>query len=204
MAIVPEKPQVPARGDVTPWAIFLLFTKITLLGFGGTLFWVRRLLVQERKWVTEAEFAEQFAIAQLIPGCAALYNVNLMLSHRVAGVRGAVAAAVGFITVPFFVMVSVAMLYLKYGGQPIVSKALSGMFTVVVGLMIANAYGMAKAMPRRARPWLFCFVTFAAIGAARWPLASVMLVVAPVAVGMAWRDVVAERQATANTSGDAK
>src|SRR4051812_48456851 len=98
----------PNRGldgqKVTPLMVYLLYTKMTMLGFGGTLFWVRRLLVQERKWVTEAQFAEHLAVAQLIPGGATLYNVTLMLGHQVAGVRGAVAAALGFIVIPFFVM----------------------------------------------------------------------------------------------------
>src|ERR1035437_1503860 len=205
MSDFPPKPKAdPAPGVITPWMIYLLYTKITLLGFGGTMFWVRRSLIDDRKWVTEAEFAEYFAIAQLIPGGANLYNMSLMLGHRFAGVRGAVAAGLGFICVPFFVMVTVAMLYLEFGQQPLVNKALTGMFTVVVGMMIANAYGMATAMPRRLRPWLFSLVTFAAIGAARWPLVSVMLVLAPFAVSVAWRDIVANRLAMGNTAGGEK
>ncbi len=205
MPELPAKPETdPIPGAITPWMIYLLYTKITLLGFGGTMFWLRRSLIDDRKWVTETEFAEHFAIAQLIPGGANLYNLSLMFGHRFAGVRGAVAAGLGFICVPFFVMVSVAMLYLEFGGQPLVNKALTGMFTVVVGMMIANAYSMAKAMPRRLRPWLFSLVTFAAIGAARWPLVSVMLVLAPIAVGIAWRDIVANRLAMGNAAGGDK
>ena len=203
MTELPAAPKaVPTPGVITPWMIYLLYTKITLLGFGGTMFWLRRSLIDDRKWVTEAEFAENFAIAQLIPGGANLYNLSLMFGHRFAGVRGAVAAGLGFICIPFLVMVTVAMLYLQFGEQPLVNKALTGMFTVVVGMMVANAYSMATAMPRHLRPWLFCLVTFAAIGAARWPLVSVMLVLAPFAVGVAWRDIVAKRPATGNTAGD--
>ena len=194
----------PTPVVITPWMIYLLYTKITLLGFGGTMFWVRRSLIDDRKWITEAEFAEYFAIAQLIPGGANLYNLSLMFGHRFAGVRGAVAAGLGFICIPFFVMVTVAMLYLKFGEQPLVNKALTGMFTVVVGMMIANAYSMAKAMPRRLRAWLLSLVTFAAIGAARWPLVSVMLVLAPFAVSIAWRDIVANRLAMGNAAGGVK
>ncbi len=199
----------PATKEIiTPWMIYLLYTKITLLGFGGTMFWLRRSMIEDRKWVTEAEFVEMFTVAQLVPGGANLYNLSLMLGHRFAGVRGAVAAGLGFISVPFFVMVTVALLYLEYGEQPLVNKALTGMFTVVVGLMIANAYSMAKAVPRRLRPWLFTLLTFTAIGAARWPLVSVMLLLAPFAVSVAWRDIAGERVAAAKaasaTAGEAK
>ena len=45
---------------------------------------------------------------------------------------------------------------------------------VVVGLTIANAYKMAQGQPRKWRPWIFSLVTFAAVGALRWPLVAVM------------------------------
>ena len=76
-----------------------------------------------------------------------------MIGHRFAGVRGAFAAGAGFISVPFFVMVVMALLYLQFGAQPLVNKALSGMFAVVVGMMLANAWKMGGAVPRRWRPW---------------------------------------------------
>ena len=67
--------------------ICLLCTKIIQLGFGGTTFQVRRSLIDHRKWVSEAEFADYFAIAPLIPDGANLYNLSLRLGHRLC--RGA-------------------------------------------------------------------------------------------------------------------
>jgi len=193
-------PRVAVRSDITPWVLYLLYTKVTLQGFGGTMFWIRRQLVDELKWITEAEFAEYFALAQLIPGGTNLFNMTLLIGHRFAGVRGAAAAGAGFVSAPFFVMVGAALLYLHFGAQPLVNKALTGMSAVVVGLMVANAWKMAHAIPRRLRPWLFSLVTLASIGIARWPLVSVMLLLAPLAVGLTWRDIVAGRAAAASES----
>ena len=190
-----QAPQV--RTDITPWMIYLMYTKVTLVGFGGTMFWVRRSLVDDLKWITEVEFAEYFALGQLIPGGANLFNMALLIGHRFAGVPGAFAAGAGFISVPFFVMVAMALLYLNFGAQPLVNKALTGMFTVVVGMMLANAWKMGGAVPRRWRPWVFCLVTFAGVGALRFPLVWMMLALAPLAVGLAWRDIVATRRAAA-------
>ena len=110
MSDTPKAPSAPpgaSPGDlqsITPWKIYLVYTKITLVGFGGTMFWIRRTFVDDLKWFSEAEFAEYLALGQLIPGGANLYNMALLIGHRFAGVRGAFAAGAGFISVPFFVM----------------------------------------------------------------------------------------------------
>lgn len=194
-------PTPKVRDDITPWMIYVMYTKVTLVGFGGTMFWIRRSLVDDLKWLTEAEFAEYFALGQVIPGGANLFNMALLIGHRFAGVRGAFAAGCGFISVPFFVMVAVALLYLNFGGQPLVAKALSGMFAVVVGMMLANAWKMAGGMARRWRPWIFCLLTFAGVGAMRFPLVWMMLALAPPAVALAWRDIAASRRATTEGGG---
>src|SRR5947207_1942898 len=103
-----------SRPTLTAWQIFAFYTKATLQGFGGTLFWIRRGLIEDLKVLTEAEFAEYFALCQMLPGGANLFTMALMLGHRFAGVRSAFAAGAGFVCVPFFVMVSMAFLYLRY------------------------------------------------------------------------------------------
>jgi chromate transporter len=186
-------PAVP-RPVLTPWQIFAFYTKVTLQGFGGTFFWIRRGLTEDLKVISEAEFAEYFALSQMLPGGANLFNMALLLGHRFAGVRGAFAAGAGFVFVPFFVMVGMAYVYLRFGEQPMVHKALSGMFAVVVGMMIANAWKMAQAVPRRNVARLLCVVTFICVGALRLPLVWVMLALAPIAITLAWRELSARRK----------
>lgn len=183
----------PATGDaapptaITPWLIYLTFTKTSLSGFGGTLFWARRKLVEDLQWLTAAEFNETYALGQVIPG-ANMYNFAILFGYRHAGVRGAVAGALGFFSMPMFVVLSAALFYQHFGTLPLVNKALTGMFAVVVGLTIANAYKMAQSQPRKWRLWAFTLVTFAAVGALRWPLVAVMLALAPFAIGLSWRE----------------
>jgi chromate transporter len=187
---------IPAPA-LTPWQIFFFYTKVTLQGFGGTFFWIRRGLVEDLKVITEAEFAEYFALSQMLPGGANLFNMALLLGHRFAGARGAFAAGAGFVFVPFFVMVAMAFVYLRYGAQPMVNQALTGMFAVVVGMIISNAWKMAQAVPRRTAARAFCLVTFVCVGALRLPLVWVMLALAPVAVTLAWRDLAGKQKGQA-------
>lgn len=182
----------PARPTLTAWQVFVFYTVATLKGFGGTFFWIRRGLTEDLKVITEAEFAEYFALSQLLPGGANLFNMALLLGHRFAGARGAFAAGAGFVFVPFFVMVTMAFIYLRFGAQPMVNKALTGMFAVVVGMMLSNAWKMGRAVPKRVRAWVFCLVTFVGVGVMRLPLVWVMFAIGPIAVTLAWRELTRE------------
>ena len=186
----PAANAVALHASITPWVLYLTFTRISLSGFGGTLFWARRKLVDELKWLSEAEFAEYYGLGQVIPG-ANVFNMAVLLGHRFAGVRGAIGAGLGFFSMPLFVVIGAAVLYQNFGAMPLVNKALTGMFAVVVGLTIANAYKMTTGLPRKWRPWIFTLLTFAAVGALRWPLVWVMLALAPVAIGFTWRETAA-------------
>jgi len=57
-------------------------------GFGGVLAWSRRIIVQERGWLTPEEFNEQLALCQVLPG-GNILNFSIMYGSRCAGVPGA-------------------------------------------------------------------------------------------------------------------
>lgn len=166
--------------------IFLAFAQISISGFGGVLFWARRVLVEQRRWLSDREFVDLLALGQLLPGPNVL-NVAIMIGDRHAGLRGVFAATAGFMGVPFLIVIGIAMLYERYESLPLVQSGLSGMSAVAVGLLIANGIRMAMVLPRHWRPWLFGLLAFAGVGALRWPLISVLAVLAPLAVATAWR-----------------
>src|SRR5258705_13380469 len=74
--------------------IFLSFLKLGIVGFGGGLAVIgqmRSMTVRDRRWFTEHEFAEAFALAQSLPGTAA-GNAATYIGFRLRGWRGAVCA----------------------------------------------------------------------------------------------------------------
>lgn len=167
--------------------IFLAFTQISLSGFGGVLFWSRHVLVERRRWITDREFVETLAMAQLIPG-PNVFNLSLMFGYRHAGLAGVFAAIAGFMGWPFLIVIGLGMLYSRYQSLPLAQHALVGMSAAAVGLLIANAVRMAAVLPRHWRPWLFLFAAFVGVGVMRWPLVGVLAVLAPLAVAGAWRE----------------
>ena len=92
--------------------LFLSFLKIGTVGFGGGLAvisQIRTLTVQQRRWLTESDFASGFALAQTLPGTAA-GNVATYVGLRLRGWRGAGASIAGFILPSMLMMIVLAIL----------------------------------------------------------------------------------------------
>ena len=166
--------------------IFLTFARIGASGFGGVNFWIRRVLIQEKGWITDEEYLEGLAIGQILPG-PNVYNLSVMIGYRFGGVRGAFAAIAGLLGAPLAVMVSLGLIYQRYADVPVLERALTGMTAVAAGLLLANAIGIATALPRRFLPWFFLALAFIATGILRWPLLYVMGGLAPFAMASSWK-----------------
>jgi chromate transporter len=176
----------PARRRIGPLVLFVAFTEIAVSGFGGTLPWSYRTLVETRRWLTDREFMEMLALGQLLPG-PNICNVAIMVGWRFAGYGGAAASLAGLVVMPFLFMAVVGFLYVRYGDTRIAQQALTGMSAVAAGLVLATGLKMLSSLPRRWLPALFGVVAFAGVGLLRLPLLGVLLVLAPAAVALAWR-----------------
>ena len=91
---IPESPASPPEDDhPRPHSLrelFWAFTWLALQGFGGVLAVVQRELVERRRWITNDEFIEDWAAAQILPG-PNVVNLSIMVGDRYFGLRGALA-----------------------------------------------------------------------------------------------------------------
>ncbi len=172
-------------GPASPRELFFTFSRVGLSGFGGVNFWMRRIVVQEKGWITDQEYLEAFALGQLIPG-PNVFNVAVMMGHRFGGVQGALLAVAGLIGAPLCVVLALGVLYKNFGALPVVQHALGGMAAVAAGLILANSVNLASALPRHIRPWIFLALAFAGMGILRWPFFWVMFTLGPLAIVLQW------------------
>ncbi|MGH7930149.1 MAG: chromate transporter [Candidatus Binatia bacterium] len=180
--------QTESRGPcVSAFALFLTFSRVSLSSFGGAMFWARRGLVEQQRWLTDREFVDLLTLGQLLPGPNVL-NLAVMVGYRFAGWRGAAAAVAGYLGWPCLVVIGMGVLYQHYGALPQVQQALAGMSKVAAGLLLATVIKLAMVLPRQWRPWLFGILAFAGVGVMRWPLLWVMGVLAPFAVAATWKE----------------
>lgn len=172
---------------VSRLALFLTFSQISLSAFGGALFWARRGLVEQRRWLTEREFVELLTLGQLLPGPNVL-NLTVMVGYRFAGWTGAAAAGAGFLGWPCLVVVGMGVLYQRYGAVPQVQQALGGMSIVAAALLLGTVIKLAMVLPRQWRSWLFVGLAFVGVGIMRWPLLWVIGALAPWSIFVAWKE----------------
>ncbi len=181
IAAPPSATAIPSHAD-----LFFAFFRITLSGFGGTLPWTRRMFVEQKRWMTADEFNEAYAFCQFLPG-PNIVNLASVFGSRMRGPTGALAAWTGFLLLPFFMMVAAGILYRHYGEVEAVRRVLTGIAPAAAGLLIATVVKMAAPMFTRFGPAPFVLLAVAfAIGVMRWPLLWVLLVLAPVSIGLAW------------------
>jgi chromate transporter len=172
---------------VTVAALFLAFLKMGLSGFGGVLPWARRVLVEERGWLTEQEFAETLSLCQFLPG-PNIVNVSIHVGARFRGALGSLAAVSGLMLAPCAIVIGLGVLYSRYGQIGPVQDAIGGVAAAAAGLVVAMGIKMAKPIVRRPAAVAFCVASFVAVGMLQWPLILVLLALAPLGVAAAFAE----------------
>ena len=181
-AISPPAISPPA---INPVQLFVAFFQIGLQGFGGVLPWARRVLVEERQWLTPDQFLEQWSLCQALPG-GNIANLSIAFGLRCAGPTGSLAALMGLVSGPFCIVCTLGWIYTRYGSLPEIAAVFRGVSAVGAGLVIAT--GIRMAMTPRMRSWLalVAFATFGVTALLRWPLLIVLSVMLPIAMLMVW------------------
>jgi len=129
----------------TPLRLFGLFAGISAVTIGGGYAIVPVIgnALEKRGWMGEKEFYDTFAKAQAFPGPLAL-TTSVLCSIRLAGWRGAAAAFFGVIIPPFFSLILVGGLIVRFGSIPAVERFLEGAGATVPGIVAAMVWRNVK------------------------------------------------------------
>ena len=173
-------PEPPDVARPTRLALFTAFLKIGVLGFGGVAAWARHVLVVERRFLDERDFAESFGLASTLPG-ANTVNLATMLGDRFCGASGAVSAVFGLMGAPLAILAAVASLYSRFGDLPDVKAALFGAAAAAAGVVL----GTSLKILRDLEPDLIAVLAAAAVclaAAAKAPMLAILAVAIPLSV----------------------
>ena len=158
--------------------LFVSFTLLALQGFGGVLAVVQRELVDRKGWLTQDEFIEDWAVAQIMPG-PNVVNLSMMIGGRYFGLAGAMAALAGMLAVPLVLILLLALLHAQFAANPHVAGALRGMAAVSAGLIGAAGLKLSVALQRNPMPLAWCVAIsvagFVLVALLHCPLAYVLL-----------------------------
>lgn len=143
--------------------LFLTFCKIGITTFGGgyaMLPVIRREIVENKKWATDEEIMDYYAIGQCTPGVIAV-NTATFIGKKIKGIDGAIAATAGVVFPPLVIITLIAALIDNFSDLPVVIHALAGIKVAVCALIVNAVIMLFKSGIKDAVGFVIFFVTFA-------------------------------------------
>jgi len=182
----PAAADAPPLAGVTRADLLAAFLKIGLLGFGGVMPWARRVMVEERRWLTDREFAETIGMCQVLPG-PNVVNLAVVIGSRAQGPVGALLALTGILFVPVVIVVVLAVFYAAVAQSPLARNAIGAASAAGAGLILGTATRLVLATRPPLRGLAMGGAAFVSIGVLHWPLLWVLPALVTLAIGLEWQ-----------------
>ncbi|NWK43735.1 chromate transporter [Ralstonia pickettii] len=136
MNLAPERPSYTLR------QLLLYFLRLGALGFGGPVAlagYMRRDLVDTRQWISEADYKEGLALAQLAPGPLAA-QLAIYLGYVHYRIVGATLVGIAFVLPSFLMVVALGWAYTRFGGLTWMQSVFYGVGAAVIGIIAISAH----------------------------------------------------------------
>ena len=136
----------PAPSKVELKELTTAFFKMGATGFGGgfaILGNIRRVVVRQKRWLTEHEFLDAVSLAQSLPGANAA-NAITYIGLKLGGIKGALVSVTSFLVPSFLVMLGLSIAHGYLIVFPDARRVFQGFSAAVVGLIAANTVRLGK------------------------------------------------------------
>src|SRR5882757_8088050 len=170
-----------ARTEPSVAGLFTAFLGLGLIGFGGVLPLARRMVVEQRRWLSAAEFTDLLGLCQFLPG-GNIINMSVAIGLKFRGVAGALAAILGLIAAPSAIVIGLGMLYDHFHDDPHIRQLFAGLSAAAAGLLVAMTLKIALPLRKNPVGITIAVLCFLAIAVLRLPLLPTMLVLTPVSI----------------------
>ena len=135
-------PTMPVPPGYTLWQLVLYMLRLGALGFGGPVAlagYMHRDLVESRRWISEEDYKEGIALAQLAPGPMAA-QLAIYLGYVHYRIPGATLVGIAFVIPSFLMVVALGWAYVRYGGLTWMQSVFYGVGAAVIGIIAMSAY----------------------------------------------------------------
>ena len=134
------------QSETSLLAFLLYFLRLGTFGFGGPIALASRMesdLVRDRNWISQDEYLEGLALAQLAPGPLAA-QLAMYLGYVKAGIPGATLVGLVFILPSFVMVIGISALYVRFDGLPQLQAVFYGIGAAVVAIILRSATKLGK------------------------------------------------------------
>lgn len=142
--------------------LYFSFAKIGTFTIGGGLAMMPMMqaeLIEKRKWITDEELIDYYAVGQSTPGIVAV-NVATFVGYKQMGIIGGVFATLGMVTPSLVIIMILASLINSINDFPIIQKALKGINVVVAALLTSTIINFMKKTIKKFTNAIFMMISF--------------------------------------------
>ena len=122
------------------------FLLLGTIGFGGPVAlvgYMHRDLVEKKKWISEQDYKEGLALAQLAPGPLAA-QLAIYMGYVHYRILGATLAGIAFVIPSFIMVIALGYAYVAAGGLPWMQAIFFGIGAAVIGIITISSYKLTK------------------------------------------------------------
>lgn len=164
--------------------LFFTFCRIGGLTFGGgyaMLPIIQKEIVEEKKWATEEEVLDYYAVGQCTPGIIAV-NTATFIGYKVHGIIGAIVATLGVVFPSLIIITIIAALLKNFANYSIVQHAFSGIRVVVIALIVSAILKLAKTSIKNSTTLIIAIIAFILVAFVN--LSPIYIVIAVACIGL--------------------
>lgn len=181
-----DPPAAPLSPPPTLRQLFAGLLQVALSSFGGGLsVWSQRILVDDRRWLSNDAFLTGLTVARLLPGPNQI-NLAVYVGASFRGLQGALVALAGMLLVPFSLLMGAGLLYFHFHRLPLVDRVLAGMVAVAAGLALSMGFKILPAYHKDPVGLGLAGLVFVAMTVFHLRLVPLLLVISPLAMLWYW------------------
>ena len=142
--------------------LYFSFAKIGTFTIGGGLAMMPMMqseLIEKRKWITDEELIDYYAVGQSTPGIVAV-NVATFVGYKQMGIVGGIFATLGMVTPSLVIIMVLAGIINSINDFPIIQKALKGINVAVAALLTSTIINFMKKTIKKFTNAIFMMISF--------------------------------------------
>lgn len=126
--------------------LIIYFLKLGTWGFGGPVAlagYMHRDLVENKRWISEEDYKEGLALAQLAPGPLAA-QLGIYMGYVHYRLAGATLAGLAFVLPSFLMVLGLGFMYVRLQGIPWMQAVFYGVGAAVIGIISTSAWKLTR------------------------------------------------------------
>jgi len=156
------------------------FAKVGVLSFGGPaaqIALMHRMILDEKRWVSEADYLRALSFCMLLPGPEAM-QLATWIGWRLHGVKGGLIAGGLFVLPGAFVVLGLSLIYAAFGQVPLIAALFTGVQAAVIAIVVEALIRVSKRALKSREAYLIAAAAFAALFVFKLPFPLVILAAA--------------------------